>query len=308
MQRVIERILNLLAFLLTTNHPVTADEIRHTVSGYDQESDAAFRRTFERDKDLLRSLGVPIQMTATDIWEVEEGYVIPEHEYAIDDPQLTEDELTALMAAAQAVQFGGQSTELSAIFKLGGASPLVNPPNVAADLGEGLDDLASLFDAMSARRRATFTYSDRKRTVFPYALAHRFGHWYLAAPESSDVELVKAFRVDRMDGVEVHGDPSAFVVPGSFDADAVIPSGPDADRDADQIATVRFRSAVAPVAASQIPGSVIDGDDGRWATLSVPVRNAPAFVGWVLGFDDQAVIDQPSDLRRQLLDHVGGAS
>ena len=61
MNRVIERVLNLLAFLLTSSRPVTADEIRHTVAGYDQETDEAFRRTFERDKDELRALGVTIR-------------------------------------------------------------------------------------------------------------------------------------------------------------------------------------------------------------------------------------------------------
>ena len=39
MKNVIERILNLLAFLLTVNRPVTAEEIRSTVAGYDQAND-----------------------------------------------------------------------------------------------------------------------------------------------------------------------------------------------------------------------------------------------------------------------------
>jgi predicted DNA-binding transcriptional regulator YafY len=304
MQRVIERILNLLAFLLTTNRPVTADEIRNTVAGYEQESDAAFRRTFERDKDLLRKLGVPIRMTATDIWEVEEGYVVPQHEYAIRDPHLTEEERSALMAAAQAVQFGGQSTELSAIFKLGGASPLVNPPNVAADLGEGLDDLATLFDALAAKRTATFVYSGRMRTVHPYALAHRFGHWYLAAPESKDTNLVKAFRVDRMADVAVAGKPDGFAVPRGFDANSVIPSGQDASQEADTVATVRIVSEIASVAAAQIPGTTVGADDAGWTEMTIPVRNEHAFIGWLLGFDDRAIIDRPEELRAQLLAHI----
>ena len=44
MQRVLERLLNLLAFLLTVEHPVTADEVRHTVAGYDQETDEDLAR------------------------------------------------------------------------------------------------------------------------------------------------------------------------------------------------------------------------------------------------------------------------
>ncbi len=41
MHKVIERILNLLAFLLTVGRPATAEEIRYTVKGYDQPTDEA---------------------------------------------------------------------------------------------------------------------------------------------------------------------------------------------------------------------------------------------------------------------------
>ena len=95
MQKVIERILNLLAFLLTTDHPVSADEIRYTVAGYDEKGDEAFRRTFERDKELLRQIGIPLELRATDLFEVKFGYVIPDGEYGLVDPGLTEEERVA---------------------------------------------------------------------------------------------------------------------------------------------------------------------------------------------------------------------
>ncbi len=115
MQRVIERILNLLAFLLTAGRPVTADEIRHTVAGYEQEGDEAFRRTFERDKDLLRGLGIPLRLAFTDRWEVEQGYVVPIEDYALEDPGLTDEERTALWLAAQVVRIGGLASEPAAV-------------------------------------------------------------------------------------------------------------------------------------------------------------------------------------------------
>ncbi len=86
MKRVIERLLNLLAFLLTAGRPVSAEEIRLTVAGYDQENDEAFRRMFERDKDLLRNMGIPLELRPTDVWEVEFGYVVPRDEYELPDP------------------------------------------------------------------------------------------------------------------------------------------------------------------------------------------------------------------------------
>ncbi|MCB1247340.1 MAG: WYL domain-containing protein [Acidimicrobiia bacterium] len=305
MKRVIERILNLLAFLLTAGRPVTADEIRYTVAGYDQESDAAFRRTFERDKDLLRSLGVPLEMTATDVWEVEQGYVIPADEYAIRDPGLTDEERTALMMAAQVVQFGGQPTELGAIFKLGGAPPAAVPLAVTADLGGGVDDLGVLFDAVATRRKVRFSYSGRMRTVRPYTLALRIGHWYLAAPEEGQPDTVKVFRVDRMSALTAVGDVGTFTKPEAFDPRAVIPASHTAAGDSDAFAEIWFDHAVAGIARTHVPGIAVAGSDVDGVVFSVPIRNRSALIGWVLGFDDRAEIVAPEDLRADLISHIG---
>ena len=109
MHNVVERLLNLLAFLLTAERPVTADEIRMTVAGYDRGSDEAWRRMFERDKDLLRHLGIPLELRPTDAWEVEHGYVVPKDAYALPDPGLTDEERAALWLAAKVVRIGGQA-------------------------------------------------------------------------------------------------------------------------------------------------------------------------------------------------------
>ncbi len=306
MQRVIERILNLLAFLLTAHRPVTAEEIRNTVAGYDQDTDAAFRRTFERDKDLLRSLGVPLEMTAIDIWEVEDGYVIPPDGYAIDDPGLSEEERSALLVAAQAVQFAGQSTGLSAIFKLGGASPVLNAPNVTADLGHDLEVLGLIFDAIAARKVISFHYTAKQRRVTPYVLAHRFGHWYVAAPEVDAPDVVKAFRVDRMQNPLVEPRRGAFARPLDFDASTVIPTG-GGDQPPTEMALVRFDRDVARIVTSQIADAVVHDSDDISTTFSIPVRVEQSFIGWVLGFDDKAVIMSPDGLRERLVAHVVGS-
>jgi predicted DNA-binding transcriptional regulator YafY len=305
MQRVIERILNLLAYLLTVNHPVTADDIRNTVAGYDQETDAAFRRTFERDKDLLRSLGVPLTMGAMDVWEVEHGYVIPPGEYAIADPGLTEEERSALMVAAQAVQFAGQTTGLSAIFKLGGASPVLDAPNIGADLGHDLSTLGILFGAIASQTVVEFDYSHKKRRAKPYALAHRFGHWYLAAPEVGVDGVVKAFRVDRMDNLVASEDTGAFTRPPDFDPAAVIPTGGN-DGQPTAHATVEFDLDVAQIVPRQISGASVVAQDAKSTTYSVPIRSEQSFIGWVLSFDDKAAIIEPEHLRLALVGHVAG--
>ena len=173
MQKVIERILNLLAFLLTTDHPVSAEEIRHTVAGYDDKGDEAFRRTFERDKDLLRQIGVPLQLVATDAFEVEHGYVVPQAEYALEDPGLTEEERAALALAVQAVRFGGQPSGPDAILKLGGAIAADSVVPVGADLGPEADMVAEVFSAIADRRAPTFDYCGRSSVVHAYGWLHR---------------------------------------------------------------------------------------------------------------------------------------
>jgi proteasome accessory factor B len=303
MQKVIERILNLLAFLLTVGRPVTADEIRNTVQGYDQPSDEAFRRTFERDKDLLRSLGVPLELEYTDIWQVELGYVVPSDDYVLDDPGLTDEEQSALLFAAQAVRFGGQITDMGAIFKLGGASPTLTAGPIVADLGYDLDLLGDLFGAVTQRRIVRFSYRDRGRTTLPYGLVHRFGHWYLIGPEQGD-DTVKAFRVDRM--VDLHTDDvaDAFERPRTFDPRTAL-AGVTQDPQ-QRTARIRFDNDVVGVAINRSRASAIIEQDGATTLVEVPIGSVQGLISWLIGFDDRALIEGPPDIRDAFLAFVEG--
>ncbi|MFM9130004.1 MAG: WYL domain-containing protein, partial [Actinomycetes bacterium] len=57
----IERQLNLFFILLNSNRPVTRHEIRSKILDYkNNDSEKAFERMFERDKDDLRKNGIRI--------------------------------------------------------------------------------------------------------------------------------------------------------------------------------------------------------------------------------------------------------
>ena len=300
MQKVIERILNLLAFLLTVGRPVTADEIRHTVKGYDQPSDEAFRRTFERDKDLLRSLGVPLELRHTDIWEVELGYVVPEDSYTLEDPGLTDEERSALLLAAQAVRFGGRSTEAAAIFKLGGSGSDTSPTGVTADLGEDLDNLGALFEAVTEQRHLRFGYRDKDRVIEPYGLVHRFGHWYVVGPERG-ADVVKAFRVDRMGPHSSGDEPGAFDRPSRFDPASAL-EGVAVSRALHE-ATIWFDSSIAGIARRAATSHEDHPDGGIIA--AVPYDETYSTISWVLSFDDHAEVLEPESLRTAVLERLG---
>lgn len=302
MQRVIERILNLLAFLLTAGHPVTADEIRHTVAGYDEKGDEAFRRTFERDKELLRDLGIPLRMAATDHWEVESGYVVRPEEYALPDPGLTEEERAALWLAARVAPLGGESASPTAIFKLGGMSPVAAAEPFAADLGADGATLGRLFGAIVERRTVGFVYRGMARTVAPLGLVHRRGHWYLVGRMGSEN---RTFRVDRMGDVEVGDRSGAFTRPGRFRAGAGFPDAPWEAGEEAVPAVVRFDHSVAWWARRQLAADtpVVEHPDGS-LTATIPVASPEALLGWLIGFEDGAVIESPPDLRARMVAHL----
>ena len=72
-----ERLLNLLITLLVSRTYVTKERIRAVVEPYREAGDEAFEKMFERDKEELRSLGIPIEVGYVDrAFEDEPGYRI----------------------------------------------------------------------------------------------------------------------------------------------------------------------------------------------------------------------------------------
>ena len=300
MNRVLERALNLLAFLLTVGRPVTADEIRRTVAGYDQETDEAFRRTFERDKDLLRRLGVPIRLEHTDAWEVEQGYVVSPEDYALEDPGLTEEERAALWLAASMVRLGTGATGPSAMFKLGGIGPA--PDAIAADLGADSDALGDIFGAVSDRRVLRFRYRGDERRLEPYGLAHRIGHWYAIG---ATADGIRNFRVDRMRDIRVGDRTDAFEIPAGFDVGAEAPRAPWEAGDEAVEVEIAFDPEVAWWARRQIaPDATITEDDEGGMTARFPVARVAALIGWMISFDEHAEILGPPEVRERFVNHI----
>ena len=71
-----ERLLNLLIMLLVQRHYVSKERIRAIL--YQDSSHEGFEKMFERDKEELRSLGVPIEVGNMDpLFDDEPGYRIP---------------------------------------------------------------------------------------------------------------------------------------------------------------------------------------------------------------------------------------
>lgn len=301
MQNVVERVLNLLIYLLESPTPVTSNDIRRTVHGYADQSDDAFHRMFERDKQVLRRLGVPLKLEALDVWEIDEGYTVDPDEYAIPDPELTREERLALSVAGRLVRLGGTEAGVGAIIKLGGMERGDGIEPLAADLGEGAEALGELFGAVTDRRKIRFSYRGHQRRVEPYGIAHRRGHWYLVG-NTPDGE--RMYRIDRIDGLQVGSNPQSFEKPKNFDIRALVDSQPwEAGSDPEVATTVRFDADVAWWAARSLG---LDEPENE-LVATVAVANRDAFVGWVLSFGNSAEVLEPAEMRQAVADRVDEA-
>jgi proteasome accessory factor B len=301
-QAVVERVINLLIYLLESSEPVTADDVRQTVHGYGDQTDEAFHRMFERDKDVLRRLGVPLEMQALDVWEVDFGYVVDPKKYAIADPGLTEEETVALSVAARMVRLGGGYPGIEGLLKLGGAERAGGLEPLGADLGAEADVLGDIFLAVTERREIEFTYHDSKRRLQPYGMAHRRGHWYLVGGTAKGERI---YRIDRLDHLEVGEDSDRFTRPKGFDVKSIMNNHPwEGGGDETVTAKVHFDESVAWWAGRTLGVEVERGSD---LEVDVPLSNRDAFVGWVLSFGSSAEVLEPDDVRTEIRSRVEAA-
>lgn len=302
----LERLLNLVAALLDANRPLSRAEISQRVPGYGGGESA--RRAFERDKDALRAMGIPlvIEPLPGDRADGGDGYRIPRDRYELPDPGLAPDELAALHLAASTVRLGagggpGSPGEAAvAIWKLGGATGGPDPTAPLAAL-PGSEHLAVLFSALGERRPVTFRYRGDERTVDPHRLSFANGHWYLTGHDHLRAER-RNFRLDRLESAPEAGEAGAYERPAHAP-----PAGPpapwrmgDEDEveavlvvDADQADWAVAKAGTEAVRERRPDGSVV---------LAMAVTNREAFRSFALGFLDHAEVLEPPELRAGMVD------
>ena len=305
----IERLLNLTAALLNTERALSAEELHERVPGYPDDK-GSFRRQFERDKDALRQLGLPLTTSALtgEYAEFQTGYRILAAEYYLPDPGLAPDELSALHLAARVVRLEGSGTA-DASWKLGrpDSLPGVDPgPSLDAVIPVS-DRLAVLFGSIAERRLATFTYKGETRTVEPNQLSFRTGHWYLLAFDRLRADH-RSFRIDRIESVVDLGeqiDAAEAAVPQNR-----APQQPwELGAGEPTLAQVKIDAAQAIWARANLgEAAVLHRDNDGAVTFQLAVRNGDAFRSFVLGFLDRATVVGPPELRHDMIDWLSALS
>src|SRR5213593_3251253 len=275
----LERLLNLVGLLLETDHPMTFEEIRRTLPAYGGDNLDSAKRKFERDKDVLREYGVPLEMAATDAWDVEQGYTIPKDRYYLPEIEFTPEEVTALFVAAQSAS--EETAAAQGVRKLlygtdgGVLAGAGNGPLVAGSDSRGALVIAAA-DAASGRRRIRFGYRTSQgaaadRDVDAYGVVFRGGHWYLVGFDR-ERDAVRAFRLSRCTTeLEDAGEGSA--PPDGFRAIDHVEAGPWQDVAEDR-ALVAVSPAMVVLVESTFPGVERRSarDDG-WVVVAIPAAD-----------------------------------
>jgi len=291
----VERLTNLLALLLSTREPLTLEQINDRLQTYPPGE--AGRRAFERDKDLLRTEGVPV---VTEYGEGSHGagaYRVRPEDYYLPPLELTDEERIALHLALAAVRFeSGWQRQVR--WKLGEVEVDAAPPLAALPTVEALP---ALFDACRHRAPVTFSYNDARRTVDPWGLLFRGGFWYLIGHDRSRGEQ-RTFRVDRIDDGKVtsgESDGATVPRPDGFDLAAALPDDPLLiGGDQPVTADVLVDGVLAPkVVSEQGEETVAERRDDGSVVVRVGVVNRAAFRSWLLGLRDHAEVLAPADLR-----------
>ncbi len=296
----LERQLGLLAALLHTDRPLRAAEIHQRVEGYPDDM-VAFRRAFERDKEDLRRLGIPIEVERTESVDGSiDGYRVSQGDYYLHDLGLEADEVIALSVALRLIRLEGVTGD-DALWKLGGAAQDDAAPGAelaAISIGPAV---TQLHEAITNRATVTFLYRSEARHVEPWRLAFRRGQWYLNGYDQARKDS-RSFRLDRIEGAVEVGDAGTATSPRS---------GPAGERQPWQFATEEEQSYTARVA--------IDATHARWAQhhlrdatvvdekadgaieIELDVTNIAAFRSLILSMFEAAEILSPEELRSDMV-------
>ncbi|HEX2215011.1 MAG TPA: YafY family protein [Mycobacterium sp.] len=314
----VERLMNLVIALLSTRTFITAERIRETVYGYsDTATDEAFSRMFERDKNELRDLGIPLETGRVSQFDPTEGYRINREAYALPAVELTPDEAAAVAVATQL----WESPELitatqGALLKLRAAGIDIDAvdaaiaiPSTAALPGlRGSEEvLGILLSAINSGQAVQFQHRSSRsepyttRTVEPWGVVTDKGRWYLVGHDR-DRNAMRTFRLSRI-GAEVTaiGPPGAVQRPQGVNLREIVdravgdwPSGGQA-----RVWVAQGRGTALRRRATVVGPRALGGRDGE--EIAVDIGMYDRLAREVASYGPDAVVLEPDTLRDEVV-------
>ncbi|MCW2899838.1 MAG: DeoR family transcriptional regulator [Streptosporangiaceae bacterium] len=300
-RRKTERLLSLVVCLLATRRYLTAEQIRRAVPGY-PGSGEAFKRMFERDKEELRELGIPLEVGSDG--EEETGYRIPPQAYELPELHLAPDEAAVLGLAARVWQRASLAEAASgALLKLRAAG-IDTDGSAAFGIEPRVDTdepaFPALWEAVRDGHPVAFDYQGvgratmQRRHLEPWGVVSRHGRWYVVGHDR-DRDGVRVFRLSRIAGdVTPDGPARSVAVPPGVDVRklAFDRGEPPAEP---RTATVRLRKGAAEGVRRWARG--LRPVDAAWDEAALEFHEVDRFVPFLARFADDVVVIDPPDVR-----------
>ena len=186
MKNVLRRSIELLN-LLSDNENLTTENIKDSISDYRDLNQQAFRRSFERDKNLLRSFGYLIQYD-NDKWSYDKGYSLSGYsiyESIIKSDKISSEKLiNTYLYLKKYLSHGNYDNDKSEI-------------------------ISKILQSINEKRRVGFDYLDKYRKVKPQGLKYFDNKWYLAGEENGSL---KTFNLDQIHNLKIGNKADLFQI------------------------------------------------------------------------------------------------
>ena len=304
-----ERLMNLVIALLVARSYVSRSRLRQVVAGYGDQAEDAFERMFERDKDELRQLGIPVETGSADPFGDDPGYRIRRSEFELPPIVLEPDEAAVLGLAARVWQHAGLARLTSqALLKLRAAGVEADSSTLAAvEPRVAVEDAAfePLWQAVQRRQRVVFGYRKpespvEQRCLQPWAVLSWHGRWYVVGHDV-DRDATRLFRLSRIDGtVRTQGRPGAYKVP----PDSAVRDSLRSLELPQPRGEARLRVRAGGAFALRRRASAVHPGAEGWDELEVPYLDVGELAEQVVGQGTQVVALAPAELRSEVVERL----
>ena len=273
MKNVLRRVIELLN-LLSENNNLSTENIKDSISDYRDLNQQAFRRSFERDKNLLRSFGYLIEYE-NDKWSYDKGYSLSGYSIynsIIKSEKISSDKLV--------------NTYLY-------LKKYLSKSNYDNDKRE---IISKILQSINEKRRVGFDYLDKYRKVKPQGLKYFDNKWYLAGEESG---LLKTFNLEQINNLKIGNKTDLFQIENKN-----FPFSWDKEKYSTEV-TIKLKKNLYDVNKNIFAHNKVDLEtNGKFLQCKVSTNDNYGLVKFLLLLDDEVEIIKinTSDNIRELLD------
>lgn len=315
-----ERLLTLVMLLLSTRRGYSKEELFEEIELYgDAPSLAAREKLFDRDKAMLREQGIPVQSFSDDpAFDHDNSirrYRIDAAEYRLPAVSFTAEESAALTLAAgmwdAATLDSAAARALRKLQSHGAALDDATAIPVEPRIRTSEPHWDQVWRATTSRRPMSFGYRaastgrEEQRTLEPWGLGSRYGHWYVVGRDLDRGEE-RYFRLSRfttaprlLDGT--FDVPAGFAMVESLATlgqvaepfEAVVSVRPDTCH------LLRTRRGAATVTAG--------ANGGDWDTVTFRFSDLEQCAAEVAAFGPRARVESPPRLVARIRELLAGA-